>query len=90
MTVVPLFCAKLIKGVHQGTAQQEPFNRKFHQMLDWYEARVEHAVDITLRILHREIVIVVAFGVGPKSWRDHLIRCNGRNVIADYFLFGQT
>jgi multidrug efflux pump subunit AcrB len=65
MTVVPLFCAKLIKGVHKDAERAtEPsaadasghavkaraawgqrfnaaFNRKFHQMLDGYEARVD-------------------------------------------------
>lgn len=51
MTVVPLFCAKLIKGYHgheaegpnggqpQGWARRfnAAFNRRFHQMLDRYE-----------------------------------------------------
>jgi len=63
MTVVPLFCAKLIKGPqhgaeHKGTGEDslapatqprlsrgarfnEAFNQKFHQMLDWYEAKVD-------------------------------------------------
>ena len=48
MTVVPLFCAKLIKGHHHGEDEQAQsknwtarfharFNRKFHRMLDRYE-----------------------------------------------------
>jgi multidrug efflux pump subunit AcrB len=63
MTVVPLFCARLIKGPqhgaeHKGTGEDslapatqprlsrgarfnEAFNQKFHQMLDWYEAKVD-------------------------------------------------
>jgi multidrug efflux pump subunit AcrB len=66
MTVVPLFCAKLIRGVHHGAgakpetgeqAAQAPaarpslgarfnltFNRRFHQILDWYEAKVDRAL----------------------------------------------
>ncbi|MGD0695253.1 MAG: efflux RND transporter permease subunit [Terriglobia bacterium] len=63
MTVVPLFCAKLIKGVqheapHEGTSEallpdasqvrpswgarfNAAFNKRFHRMLDWYEAKVD-------------------------------------------------
>jgi HAE1 family hydrophobic/amphiphilic exporter-1 len=63
MTVVPLFCAKLIKGVQHGAGQEgrsedtsghagkarpswgarfnAAFNKRFHQMLDWYEAKVD-------------------------------------------------
>jgi len=68
MIVVPLFCAKLIKGVshiagHEGEQGAETeeggsarvrkaraswgarfntaFNQKFHQVLDWYEAKVD-------------------------------------------------
>ncbi|MFB3920148.1 MAG: efflux RND transporter permease subunit [Terriglobia bacterium] len=65
MTVVPLFCAKLIKGTHKaadgpaetavtadlaqvsktragfGQRFNTAFNRKFHQMLAWYEGRVD-------------------------------------------------
>ena len=63
MTVVPLFCAKLIKGVQHGTEHQAnsedtsgrpgearpswgarfnaAFYKRFHQMLDWYEAKVD-------------------------------------------------
>jgi hydrophobic/amphiphilic exporter-1 (mainly G- bacteria), HAE1 family len=49
MTVVPLFCAKLIKGHHESTGGENPvpgtwsqrfnfrFNHRFHQMLDRYE-----------------------------------------------------
>jgi HAE1 family hydrophobic/amphiphilic exporter-1 len=63
MTVVPLFCAKLIKGAQHDGEQQagvsaapdevhaswsarfdEVFNGKFHQMLDWYEAKVDQAL----------------------------------------------
>ena len=66
MTVVPLFCAKLIKGPqhgaeHKGTGEDslapatqprlsrgarfnEAFNQKFHQMLDWYEAKVDRSL----------------------------------------------
>ncbi|HLY63046.1 MAG TPA: efflux RND transporter permease subunit [Terriglobia bacterium] len=66
MTVVPLFCAKLIKGVHHGAERQidgegpltdanparaswgtrfnEAFNRKFHRMLDWYQAKVDRSL----------------------------------------------
>jgi multidrug efflux pump subunit AcrB len=56
MTVVPLFCAKLIKG-HQGHAagEQAPpqslgqrfnrwFNHKFHQLLDGYEGALNLAL----------------------------------------------
>ena len=56
MTVVPLFCAKLIKG-HQPHAASEPgkpdsvgqrfngwFNRKFHRMLDRYEGVLDVAL----------------------------------------------
>jgi len=63
MTVVPVFCAKLIKGVQHGAepkagsqgasvpeSEERPswgarfnagFNKRFHQMLDWYEAKVD-------------------------------------------------
>jgi multidrug efflux pump subunit AcrB len=66
MTVVPLFCAKLIKGVQHGAepgagsegapvreGEARPswgarfnaaFNKKFHQMLDWYEAKVDQSL----------------------------------------------
>jgi hydrophobic/amphiphilic exporter-1 (mainly G- bacteria), HAE1 family len=56
MSVVPLFCAKLIKGHPTGeTAQTEPpkgwsrrfnawFNRKFHQMLDYYDGTLSLAL----------------------------------------------
>jgi len=56
MTVVPLFCARFIKGVphvagHEGGPRLSPaarfhagFNRRFHQMLDWYEATVDRAL----------------------------------------------
>ena len=57
MTVVPLFCARYIKGVSHGEGQEHAprlspgarfhaaFNRRFHQMLDLYE----HTVDGSLR-----------------------------------------
>ena len=63
MTVVPLFCARLIKGVQQaaepkaspegasvpkgearlpwGARFTAAFNKRFHQMLGWYEAKVD-------------------------------------------------
>jgi HAE1 family hydrophobic/amphiphilic exporter-1 len=63
MTVVPLFCAKLIRSVqhgaeHDGSSQDASdytvkarpswgarfnaaFNKRFHHMLDWYEAKVD-------------------------------------------------
>jgi multidrug efflux pump subunit AcrB len=66
MTVVPLFCSKLIKGVqhgaeHEGTAERDTayagqarpswgarfkasFNKRFHQMLDWYQAKVDETL----------------------------------------------
>jgi len=65
MTVIPLFCAKLIKAVQHGAEPQESsgegpraakaqpswgtrfnaiFNRKFHQVLDWYEATVDRSL----------------------------------------------
>jgi hydrophobic/amphiphilic exporter-1 (mainly G- bacteria), HAE1 family len=69
MTVVPLFCAKLIKGVQHGAEHESErpriegasantgkvtaswgarfntaFNRKFHLMLDWYEAKVDRSL----------------------------------------------
>jgi hydrophobic/amphiphilic exporter-1 (mainly G- bacteria), HAE1 family len=66
MTVVPLFCAKLIKGVQHGAEHEASsegtsddagkaplswgarfntaFNRKFHQMLDWYETTVDKSL----------------------------------------------
>lgn len=56
MTVVPLFCAKLIKGhqVHAGSEPAQPngwgprfnkwFNRKFTQMLDRYEGTLNLAL----------------------------------------------
>jgi len=54
MTVVPLFCAKFIKGVRtEGVGEAKPswgarfntaFNKRFHQMLDWYEATVDRSL----------------------------------------------
>jgi multidrug efflux pump subunit AcrB len=72
MTVVPLFCAKLMKPVQHGAipevgrehgraeAQPQPgaveigpswgarfnaaFNKRFHRMLDWYEATVDRSL----------------------------------------------
>lgn len=56
LTVVPLFCAKLIRG-HQGHSSSEPatprgwgqrfnawFNRRFHKMLDRYEGALKLAL----------------------------------------------
>jgi multidrug efflux pump subunit AcrB len=56
MTVVPLFCARYIKGIahgagHEGGSRLSPgarfhagFNRQFHRMLDWYERTVDRAL----------------------------------------------
>ncbi len=66
MTVVPLFCAKLIRGVqhgaqHEGSSEDASestgaarpswgarfnagFNKRFHQMLDWYQAKVDETL----------------------------------------------
>ena len=54
MTVVPLFCAKVIKGVQPeavrdakapwGARFNAAFNKKFHQMLDRYEATVDRSL----------------------------------------------
>jgi len=79
MTVVPLFCAKLIKGPqhgaeHKGSGEDslapatpprlsrgarfnEAFNQKFHQMLDWYEAKVDQY------LLRPWLVVGVIMGV---------------------------
>ena len=66
LTVVPLFCAKLVKGVKHGAGQRisdqnettpqtkvrqswstrfhEAFNARFHQLLDWYEIKVDQSL----------------------------------------------
>ncbi|MBU6399793.1 MAG: efflux RND transporter permease subunit [Verrucomicrobia bacterium] len=54
MTVVPVFCAHLIKGVHAHTEGEHPrtwggrfnawFNRKFHGMLDGYDRSLQVAL----------------------------------------------
>ncbi len=63
MTVVPLFCAKLIHGLPHGGQERRAeaagesgaarlwgarfnaaFNRRFHQVLDWYEQTVDRSL----------------------------------------------
>jgi multidrug efflux pump subunit AcrB len=97
MTVVPLFCAKLIKGAHHeaepGAAEDSraparpprpswgvrfntAFNRKFHQMLDWYEATVDRSlvrpwlvVGAILGVFLASLLILPQLGVAffPRS-----------------------
>jgi len=83
LTVVPLFCAKLIKGVRHGAEPQadsevnsaepsqarpswgarfnEDFNRRFHQMLDRYQATVDRC------LLRPGLVVVVILGIFAAS-----------------------
>jgi len=50
MTVIPLFCARFLKGVHQSHAEQQSggpnswFNRLFTYLLDYYERWVRRAL----------------------------------------------
>jgi len=98
MTVVPLFCAKLIKGVQHGAEPKassegasvpegearpswgarfnNAFNHKFHQGLDWYEAKVDRSllrpwlvVGGTLAVFLLSLLILPLLGVAffPRS-----------------------
>ncbi len=52
MTVIPLFCANFLKGVHHGAAEDHSlggrfntwFNRAFNRLLDFYERCVRRAL----------------------------------------------
>jgi multidrug efflux pump subunit AcrB len=90
MTVVPLFCAKLIKAPRHAEAADHSemlpaapaasegakkswgerfnteFNRRFHGMLDWYEARVDAALLKPRHILWGTLgIFVLSLGIYP-------------------------
>jgi multidrug efflux pump subunit AcrB len=61
MTVVPLFCARFLKGgSHQSKGFNAAFNSGFNRMLGAYEAVVRRLVRIPITVL---AVFFVAFGV---------------------------
>jgi multidrug efflux pump subunit AcrB len=78
MTVIPLFCSKFLKGVHQehGAATIEPqspggrfnswFNRVFNRLLDFYERWVRRALrrpGLTLALLMA--IFFASLGIYP-------------------------
>ncbi len=96
MSVVPLFCAKLIKAhqAHAGGEQAAPkglggrfnawFNRKFHQMLDRYEGAVNLAL---LRPIATVVGItglfVLSLGLYPAIGKAYFPRTDpGQFVIS--------
>ncbi|MBU6401803.1 MAG: efflux RND transporter permease subunit, partial [Verrucomicrobia bacterium] len=97
MTVVPLFCAKLIKGHqnHGATAEHTPpqgwfprfnawFNRKFHNMLDGYEKSVNVAL---LRPLTTVLGItgffVLSLGFYPLIGKAYFPRTDPGQFVID-------
>jgi multidrug efflux pump subunit AcrB len=93
MTVVPLFCAKFIKGHHGHEADRTPksfgqrfnawFNRKFNGMLDGYDRSVKFAL---LRPLATVIgitgIFVLSLGLYPLTGEAYFPRTDpGQFVI---------
>ncbi|MGD0252652.1 MAG: efflux RND transporter permease subunit, partial [Verrucomicrobiota bacterium] len=93
MTVVPLFCAKFIKGHHGHEADETPksfgqrfnswFNRKFNGMLDGYDRSVKFAL---LRPLATVIgitgIFVLSLGLYPLTGEAYFPRTDpGQFVV---------